>query len=343
MRLESARALKQELLDRIVRSETSRGTRLLQRIPTAVMGFLASPSTAAAAAPLAKVALGVTVNSSRDFGIAVRVQQHSSTADRIVQRILSSTSGRAEVRFVGPITSLCGPPWHQGRVRPLRIGASIAHFEDTAGTIGCFVSVADSSDRFVLSNSHILARCGNAQVGDDVVQPGPADYGSCPSDVVAGYTKCVHWKPFDPNYVDCAIAALRDDVQVDPDDLGSLGKLRGTVDLDEIDGDMDTLVAKIGRTSGTTRGRISAIEVDEISINVGSMAVRFDGQIEIEGADQSAFCVPGDSGSLVVDELNRAIGLVFAGSSVGGSNQCGFTYANPINAVLSGLDADMIR
>ena len=53
-------------------------------------------------------------------------------------------------------------------------------------------------------------------------------------------------------------------------------------------------------------------------------------------AQEKAFSDAGDSGSLIVDDQLRAIGLLFAGGDEGGSNKKGLTYANPIEQVLDG-------
>ena len=66
----------------------------------------------------------------------------------------------------------------------------------------------------------------------------------------------------------------------------------------------------------------------------GSGVARFVGQIMIE---PGPFSAPGDSGSLIVvrngPDSGKPVGLLFAGSSF-------FTFANPIDAVLSELSAE---
>jgi hypothetical protein len=71
--------------------------------------------------------------------------------------------------------------------------------------------------------------------------------------------------------------------------------------------------------------------------------LRFDNQIEIEGAEEDGFRDGGDSGSLIVDEGRRAVALLFAGSDIGGTNGKGLTYANPIRAVLDALGVETAR
>jgi hypothetical protein len=64
-----------------------------------------------------------------------------------------------------------------------------------------------------------------------------------------------------------------------------------------------------------------------------TLLATFDDQIEIEGDGPDAFCAGGDSGSLILDEDNRAVALLFAGTETGGTNGSGVTYANPIATV----------
>ena len=47
-------------------------------------------------------------------------------------------------------------------------------------------------------------------------------------------------------------------------------------------------------------------------------------------------CAYGDSGSLLVDEENRAVGLLFGGT------RSGHTWFNPFNAVCEALDIELL-
>ncbi len=80
--------------------------------------------------------------------------------------------------------------------------------------------------------------------------------------------------------------------------LTGLGKLAGLGDLVLADDDQ---VGKVGRTTGTTNGRVSAFELDNVVVEYDSGVLKFDGQVEIESADSSPFSQGGDSGSLIVD------------------------------------------
>ena len=87
---------------------------------------------------------------------------------------------------------------------------------------------------------------------------------------------------------------------------------------------------------------IGVREVDGVVVRYGIGNLSFDNQIEIEGAGSAAFSDGGDSGSLIVDDEGSAVGLLFAGGDVGGRNNMGLTYANPIGAVLQNLGADLL-
>ena len=72
------------------------------------------------------------------------------------------------------------------RFRPtIPSGVSIGHFNIPAGTLGTIVTDRVTGDKLILSNNHVLANSNDASEGDAILQPGPADGGQNPSDVVA--------------------------------------------------------------------------------------------------------------------------------------------------------------
>ena len=95
----------------------------------------------------------------------------------------------------------------------------------------------------------------------------------------------------------------------------------GDVFLDE-----GARVAKLGRTTGLTRGRVTAFELDNVTVNFDLGTLRFDNQVEVEGEGSAPFSAGGDSGSLIVGEDLRGVALLFAGSDQGGANGQGLTY-----------------
>jgi hypothetical protein len=103
----------------------------------------------------------------------------------------------------------------------------------------------------------------------------------------------------------------------------------------------DDHVGKVGRTTGTTRGRITAFEIDNVVVEFDIGFLKFDDVIEIESVDSTPFSRDGDSGSLIVDASGCAVALLFAGSDQGGAHAQGLTYAIPIRSVLEALKVDL--
>jgi len=268
-----------------------------------------------------------------------------------IEAARASGGADADVRYVGRVRALAVGPAVPGdppvggtdeptatelqqRVRPLVRGSSVAHVEVSAGTIGAFVRIAGASAVHVLSNNHVLAATDLGRRGDEVLQPGPAD-GGTGADRIGALAAAVPLDPDGPNLVDAAAAVVDDEVPVDP--TAHDGPVTETVDPDAVRG----LVRKIGRTTGVTRGRISAFEVDGVPVGYGTGVFSFDDQIEIEGV-LGLFSDGGDSGSLITTEGDRlGVGLLFAGSATGGPGGTGVTYANPLAAVLRALEATL--
>ena len=236
------------------------------------------------------------------------------------------------------MTKRAALPWHQKKARPLRIGASIGHFQVTAGTLGAFVRSRDDGTILILSNNHVLANENKGKKSDTILQPGDFDGGQNPDDKAGELLRFIRLKKAGANLVDGALATVDGGIELDHRTLTALGKLAGLGDPVLVD---DAPAGKVGRTTGTTRGRVSAFEVDNVVVQFGIGVLKFDGQVEIEGTDTGPFSQGGDSGSLIVDADLRAVALLFAGSDQGGSDGKGLTFANPIHAVLDALKVDL--
>jgi hypothetical protein len=283
------------------------------------------------------VAVGLASADGGRARVAVRLED---AADRELLPDLGAAAQREiEVRVIGPVRALSptDPGSLQQRVRPLRPGLSLAHPSVTAGTLGGFVRTP--AGIAVLSNNHVLAASDAAILDDPVLQPGPADAGLM-ADRVAVLSAFVRFRDDRPNAVDAAVAVLEDGVDASPGDLPG-GPLTGAVP-DSVDTDPDEAVEKVGRTTGHTTGRISAVEVDGVAVQYDRVVHRFDDQIEIEG-DAGAFSAGGDSGSVIWRSRDRApLALLFAGSTQGGRTGAGVTFANPLATVLRELGVEWL-
>ncbi len=303
--------------------------RILERLPPVVE---ASSRPRGHAAPWPWVAVGLS-RTEHGARVAVRLQRDADRA--LLPDLGRAAEAEVDVRVIGPVHSLSSPGELQRRVRPLRPGVSVAHSDVSAGTLGGFVRTR--TGLAMLSNNHVLAASNAASSGDLVLQPGPADGGS-PDDRVATLTAFARLAADGANLVDAAVASLDDGVTADPGALPG-GPLLGSVPAG-LDVDADEAVEKMGRTTGHTFGRITAVEVDGVAVQYDDAVYRFDDQIEIAGR-AGAFSAGGDSGSVIWRSRDRApIALLFAGSETGGPAGTGVTFANPLATVLSTLGVE---
>jgi hypothetical protein len=290
------------------------------------------------------LALGIAPRADGDYQLAVRLQRRALEGHSAVEAIRKRAKGEIEIRYVGRLVKRAAPPWQQKKVRPLRMGASVGHFKITAGTLGGFVRTrsGEEPDRkpMILSNNHVLANENRAKKGDAIVQPGPLDKGVLPVDIVGGLVAFVRLKRTGANLLDCAVASLAEGLEIDAKRLGTQAtRLAGVSDAEL---HLGASVRKVGRTTGVTLGKVTAIEMDNLIIGYDLGDLRFDQQIEIEGSGTETFSAGGDSGSLIVDDEGRAVALLFAGGDHGGSNGKGLTYANPLRSVLDALKVDLL-
>ena len=244
-----------------------------------------------------------------------------------------------DVIEVGEIRALALPT---DRFRPAPGGVSIGHVAITAGTLGCVVR--KGGKEYILSNNHVLANSNAGAIGDEILQPGPHDGGVAGRDTIGTLSDFVRIKflgeelPSDckfatavlgilnlgchligsrtryravrplkaqatENLVDCALAlpAVSTDVL---DQQFGLGQITGIGDAE-----VGTKVVKSGRTTGVTRGEILQTDVStQVQYGAGQIALFVD---QIMAGPISA---GGDSGSAVLDEQLRFVGLLFAGS-----------------------------
>jgi hypothetical protein len=226
-----------------------------------------------------------------------------------------------------------------GRFRPAPGGVSIGHRDITAGTLGCLVR--KGGETLILSNNHVLANSNAAQIGDPILQPGPVDGGTVANDRIATLEAFVpiHFQVPEPpsecsfasavigalnagceiigsrtryrivsiqqqeNLVDAAIARPVREADV-VDRIHEIGPVAGTASAT-----LGTPVKKSGRTTGLTTGEIAQIDVTvDVQYGPGQIA-RFTDQLLAGAMSQG-----GDSGSAVLDDQNRLVGLLFAGS-----------------------------
>lgn len=204
--------------------------------------------------------------------------------------------------------------------RPVLAGVSEINAQSTAATAGPYpVKVTapksargqwaddvEAGDIVRLSNCHVYARSGAAEMGEPVIQPSPYDGGSATDST----GELVGYLPLEDG-VTADVAARSADEEHDaihPHELSETypsGVVRGP--YDKLNG---AQVTKTGRTTGVTSGQVreagASVRV-EYPDPVGTVTLR-DQLLTASISDG------GDSGSPVYTTDGRLVGLVFAGS-----------------------------
>lgn len=240
-----------------------------------------------------------------------------------------------DVNPVGPVHSLQLPT---GKFRPVPGGVSIGHIHVTAGTAGCLVKRGEKI--FVLSNNHVLANSNKARPGDMIIQPALHDGGVVSLDQVARLSEFVeiHFESENDagniaggftrffnffarisgsrsriysrrsitleNFVDCAIAEPVNESDF-LNEILQIGEITGLAE-----GTLGMKIRKSGRTTGLTSGSIDQVDVT-VRVNYGTNRTALFTDQLVAGAMSQG----GDSGSAVLSEDNKIVGLLFAGST----------------------------
>lgn len=272
----------------------------------------------------------------------VKKRQYSqiATEDLVPAKVGDITTDVVEV----------GEFWTYDMERPARGGASIGHFDITAGTLGCVVD--KHGEKLILSNNHVLANSNDAVIGDPILQPGPHDGGTSDNviailhqfipidfrgssgrfaDIICQFVPqwikdflcsffgvcCV--KPGE-NLIDAALGKPVSDDFVS-DEIISIGYPTGTAEAE-----LGMRVQKTGRTTGYTTGTV--VQVDAmVDVNYGKGRVaRFVDQVITTDMSEG-----GDSGSVILNMDEEIVGLLFAGSPTA-------TIMNRIQNVFEELD-----
>jgi len=280
-----------------------------------------------------------------DYAVVLLCQNEADLNGNLVSRAKATAGDDIVARFTGPL--IVNPYSVSGgvpAVNTLKIGASCAHINVSAGTVGGFVNIGNQGP-YILSNNHVLANVNQGVAGDDVLYPSDFDGGSSPQNKVAELDTYIPLGLGNntPNDVDAALAIIEDAINVDRHNLD--GSPTGPTPS-QFAGVMNAILSlehvwKIGRTTNWTDGTVLSINQSTTTtyiVNGVRQIAHFTGQISIEGTN-GHFSRPGDSGSMILNDNNEAVGLLFAGTNTGGSNGGGITFANPMIQVMQSLGA----
>ncbi len=279
---------------------------------------------------------------SLTFGVKKKLSPHSVPSDQLIPRHIdhlpTDVIEVGNIRLLGYALPQPGYPLgdqidiRQTRLRPAQPGVSIGHYKTTAGTFGAVVKGNFPGGIAILSNNHILAngtsgRDGLSRIGDAILQPGPYDNGTSEDIIARLYSFCplISEKKFGKGNLNSIDAALA--VPIQPDLVTSsildLGSVSGTAPAQ-----LGMAVLKSGRTTGVTKGMVFSVG-NTIRVEGENKTYIFEEQIGITAKSEG-----GDSGSLVVNQSGKAVGLLASGSKR-------YTFINPIDKVLDYFGASL--
>jgi hypothetical protein len=296
-------------------------------------------------------------------GVIVMVRQkhaeeHVSEASRVPD--VENVHGEEvllDVRECGNLKTHQNFRSFQTREIPALYGSSISLLEDgngpyLTGSCGCLCLVRSGDDDLVcvLSNNHILANHNRALKNAAVVQQGSADPQGGNAAVVGNLFDFVELDlsndfnsaPF-TNRVDAAVA------------FTAFKHFRPafhhpgiTFDPAPVAATLNMVVAKEGRTTGTTKGLVVGLNATIGPVPYGlppgsAPFAGFTGQIVVEGLHGLDFSQEGDSGSLIcglVDGAFHPVALLVGGfQNTDGVNA---TFGCPIDEVMTALNITQI-
>ncbi|HEU4562226.1 MAG TPA: TIR domain-containing protein [Longimicrobium sp.] len=208
--------------------------------------------------------------------------------------------GRKDDRSVAPAPDSSAV---RDRVRPLRIGSGIGTSGSrfTVGSFGAF-AVDARGTRYLITTINVLGK--GVAAGTPVLQPRPADGGQLPGDRIGTVATFVPTTDTMDTSEMVALVRLDDSIRVDPA-IPGIGRISG---IRTVDAWLPGTAARTLAPSGVGRGVIQAINYNFNFIGTSSAARR---PLRVTGAIRAALpfsrC---EGGALVVDDDNRAVGVV---------------------------------
>jgi hypothetical protein len=189
-----------------------------------------------------------------------------------------------------------------------------------SGTIGYFCTRRSKLPRrkeiYLLSNSHVFADLRKAKIddGDLIMQPSPGEpVSNHPIGTLVNFSAVKFSDMNEPNHVDAAIAKLWG-THLHKPLIPLIGAITGYVPKKDVE--LGEPARKFGRTTGYTEGHVFSIYLDIwIRYDRTGQTAFFEDQFLIEPdlSKFTRFVAKGDSGSLLVDENQHALGLIFGG------------------------------
>ncbi|MCD3195810.1 hypothetical protein G8S49_11670 [Clostridium botulinum C] len=213
----------------------------------------------------------------------------------------------------------------RGKKRPVLGGYSISGNMNSknSGTAGCLVK--SGSAQFLLGTNHVIVNLNMEPIAAPIVQPSLEYGGYTPTDTVATVHKFIPLRFIQGrdrpiNLTDCALGLLTKP-NIMSNKIALIGKLKCVKNPK-----LGAHVKKVGETTELTEGTITSVNASFIAAYENDELALFKDQVLT-----SAMGEAGDSGSILVDDNNCAVGLLFSTSD-------NDTAYNRLSTVLDQLD-----
>jgi hypothetical protein len=182
------------------------------------------------------------------------------------------------------------------------------------GTLGGFAFTTETTPRAVLvTNQHVVMSGTNTTPLSGEVGPLVCSICSpCCSKVIGNVLRIV----LNAN-LDGSVALLKPGTEILPE-VEDIGVISGTHDITQAESNSGTFAVKIySRMQGqVVNGTVQSINASgAVNQHNGQLHRNYQNQISISSTTK--FSVPGDSGSVLLDNSNRVVGLIFGGNEAG--------------------------
>lgn len=216
---------------------------------------------------------------------------------------------------------------------PMLGGVSIGPFDQNLyGTLGIVLETSFGA-KVMLSSAHVFMSGPHTVPGTHISQPALPMGGHWPETDAGEFLMGFLGQP---NNIDAALATVNHRNAL-PKTILQIGQTAGhdvTFPGDD--------VAKFGRRTQFTTGKVVS-DTFTCNINYPNFGVfTYYNQLRIQTVNpHNDFGLPGDSGSIVVNEDKEAVGMIMSGGET--ANGTKYTIANPIGDILRTFEANGIR
>ncbi|MBK9124938.1 MAG: hypothetical protein IPM16_17725 [Chloroflexi bacterium] len=239
-------------------------------------------------------------------GVAVGLKESNGTWTdtmalvALVERKVPLTALSADARIPRQIDDIPTDVYEVGQLKALQLlpptsrfrptippGVSSGHFAITAGTLGAVVKDRITGEKLLLSNNHVFANSNDAQVGDSILQPGPADSGQNPGDAVATLERYVPIR-----YIEDADNPLPDPGNPTPTPNPQPGGCNAAVSA------LVALTNAVARMGGSDR---RVVEAAASQAATASASISVKAQVAVDNALDAALAKPNDPTAFSTD------------------------------------------